>query len=135
MDADVRYLLGIVRNIARDNELCDITASLIESRLVARDVALQMLRDDRDVFESLHHDSAERIAHHADRATSAARRIDRLFWTLAAAETITACADDDANLAEWTRYAAARIHAATHPPHPERCELIRLLARRVLPVT
>ncbi len=134
-DADVRYLLGIVRNIARDNELCDITESLIESRLVARDVALQMLRDDRDVFESLHHDPAERIAHHADRATSAVRRIDRLFWTLAAAETITACANDDVNRADWTRYAAARIHAATHLPHRERCELIRLLSRRVLPVT
>jgi hypothetical protein len=48
---------------------------------------------------------------------------------------IVASSDDDEGRADWTRYAAARINIATHLPHRERCELIRLLTRRVLPIT
>jgi hypothetical protein len=134
-DIDARYLLGIVSNVANDNELCEITESLIESRLGARDLALQILRDDRAAFEQLHPDPGQRIAHHADRATSARRKIDRLFWAFATADAIVASSDDDGGRAHWTRYAAARINIATHLPHRERCELLRLLTRRVLPVT
>jgi len=134
-DIDVRYLLGIVRNVASDNELCEITESLIESRLAARDLAMQILRDDRAVFESLHPDPGQRIAPYADRATSARRKIDRIFWTLATADAIAASSDDDESRAEWTRYAAARVGIANHLPHRDRHELIRLITRRVLPVT
>jgi hypothetical protein len=134
-DVDVRYLLGIVRNVAQDNELCEITESLIESRLAARDLALQLLRDDRAAFESLHSDLEQRIAHHTDRATSAHRKIDRIFWTLAAVDVIRASGLDATERAECLRYAAARINASTHLAHRDRCELLRLLTRRVLPVT
>jgi hypothetical protein len=134
-DADIRYLLGIVRNVAGDNELCEITESLIASRLAARDVALQMLRNDRAVSEKLRPDPAQRIAHHADRAASARRKIDRFFWARATADAIVASSQHADARAEWTRYAAARINVATHLPHRERCHLIRLLTRHTLPVT
>jgi hypothetical protein len=134
-DVDARYLLGIVRNVAHDSELCDMTASLIDSRLAARDLALQILRDDRAVAEQLHCDTADLLAHHTDRATGADRNIDRVFWTLSAANTILAAASDDPKRADWTRYAAARIGLATHLSQHDRANMIRLLTRRVLPLT
>ena len=132
---DARYLLGIVRNVAHDNELCDMTASLIDSRLAARELALQILSDDRAVAEQLHCDTADLLAHHTDRATGADRNIDRVFWTLSAANTTLAAASDDQKRAEWTRYAAARIGLATHLSQHDRANMIRLLTRRVLPLT
>jgi hypothetical protein len=134
-DVDARYLLGIVRNVAHDSELCDMTASLIESRLAARDLALQILRDDRAVAERLHPQTHDLLAHHTNRATGAARNIDRVFWTLSAADAILAAASDDPERAQWARYAAARIGLATHLSQHDRATMIRLLTRRVLPVT
>lgn len=134
-DVDARYLLGIVRNVAHDNELCDMTASLIDSRLAARDLALQILRDDRAVAERLHPHTPDLLAHHTDRATGATRNIDRVFWTLCAADAILAAASDDPARAEWARYAAARIGLTTHLSQHDRANMIRLLTRRVLPVT
>jgi hypothetical protein len=134
-DVDARYLLGIVRNVAHDSELCDMTASLIDSRLAARDLALQILRDDRAVAERLHPDTHDLLAHHTDRATGTVRNIDRVFWTLSAADAILAATSDDRERADWARYAAARLGLATHLSQHDRANMIRLLTRRVLPLT
>ncbi len=132
--ADARYLLGIVANVARDNELCAITEELLAARLHARDQALAQIVGDLTVANGLHADPVARIAHHVDRAASADRKLDRLFWLRATADAAADAADDDTSIAEWLRFAAARIHAAIHLPHRDRVDMVRFLARRALPL-
>lgn len=131
---DARYLLGIVANTARDNELCAITEELLDARLDARDRALAHLVGDLKTANSLHADPVARIAHHADRAAGDTRKLDRLFWLRATADASADAAGDDTSIAERIRFAAARIHAAIHLPQRDRVDMIRFLARRALPV-
>jgi hypothetical protein len=134
--ADIRYLLGIVRNISTENELHEFTEALIQGRLAARERALRLLDDERQAAERLHIEPAARIAHHADRAAHASLNIDRLFWIGAAADAVLATAGDSSGeRAEWLRFAAARINLTTSLPAAERAELVRILSRRVLPIT
>lgn len=132
---DARYLLGIVTNVARDNELCAITEELLDARLHARDRALALLVDDLDAASSLHTDPASRLSHHVDRATASSRKLDQLFWLRAAADVATDSADSRTSTAEWIRFAATRIHAATHLKHRDRMDMVRFLARHAISVS
>lgn len=135
-DVDARYLLGIVRNVATDNELHELTESLIRERLLARDLALSSLEEQRCTAEELHADSNERIAHHVDCAATAERNIDRVFWTSATADIIIAEAGDSIEArTELLRYACARTNLTSALPHQQRSAILRALARTVLPVT
>lgn len=131
---DARYLLGIVANIARDNELCAIAEELLDARLEARDRALAQLIGDLTIANGLHADPIARIAHHVDRAAGADRKLDQLFWLRATADAAADAAADDTSIAERIRFAAARIHAAIHLPHRDRVDMVRFLARRALPL-
>lgn len=131
---DARYLLGIVRNIAADNELHELTEALIQNRLRARELALRVLDDERCLAEEHHTEPAARIAHHADRAATSERKIDRLFWLAATSNAVIDCACNDTDAcAEWLRFASARFQVATALPARDRAELVRSLTRRVLP--
>lgn len=133
---DARYLLGIVKNITTENELHEFTEALIESRLAARELALRFLDEERQAAETLHTEPAQRIAHHADRAADATRSIDRAFWAAAAGDAIVAATADNPDArAEWLRFATARINVTVSLPARERAELVRVLSRRVLPIT
>lgn len=132
---DARYLLGIVRNIGAENELHEITEALIQNRLAARDLALRLLDDDHRAAEALHADPADRIAHHVDRAITSERKLDRHFWCCATGDAIVGSAADDFDArAEWLRFASARINVSTALPARDRAQLVRALARRVLPI-
>lgn len=132
---DARYLLGIVKNIATETELHELTEALIETRLAARELALRLLQNDRRAAEELHTEPANRIAHHADRAATSARKIDRHFWIGATAGAVIAAAGNDFDArAEWLRFAAARINVTTSLPARERAELLHILSRRALPI-
>jgi hypothetical protein len=96
---------------------------------------MALLDDERRAAEQLNADAAARIAHHADRAAQAARKTDRLFWIVATANSIIGAAEHDHEAgAEWLRFAAERIHVTTSLSTRDRLELIRHLARRILPV-
>jgi hypothetical protein len=132
---DARYLLGIVKNIASENELHELTEALIASRLAARELALRLLEEDRRAAEELHTEPARRIAHHADRAATSERKIDRHFWLAATGDAIVgAVANDFDARADWLRFAAARINVTTALPPRDRGQLVRALARHVLPI-
>jgi hypothetical protein len=125
---DARYSLGIVRNIASENELHELTEALIASRLAARELALRLLEDDRP-------EPARRIAHHADRAATSERKFDCHFWLAATGDAIVGAAADDFDVrADWLRFAAARINVTTALPARDRAQLLRALARHVLPI-
>jgi glutamate mutase epsilon subunit len=132
---DARYLLGIVKNIASENELHELTEALIANRLAARELALRLLEDDRRAAEELHTEPARRIAHHADRAATSERKIDRHFWLAATGDAIVGAAASDFDArADWLRFAAARINVTTALPARDREQLVRALARHVLPI-
>jgi hypothetical protein len=132
-NADARYLLGIVRNIASQDEGWDIADELWRARLAAHDAALSRLDDQRESLE-VDLDEDQRVARYIDLALAARRRLDRLFWLAATVDVIPA--DSEARLREpLFRLAARRIHATHAVDHRERQAAVRFIAQRVLPLT
>jgi hypothetical protein len=131
---DARYLLGIVANVARDNELCAITEELLDARLRAHDSTLDSLVAELATTSATHTAPAARLSHLVDRAADAPRKLDRIFWLRAAADALIAASDSATARADWIRFSAARIHAALHLSPRDRADMIRFLARRALPV-
>ncbi len=135
-EVDVRYLLGIIANVAHDNELCALTEHLIDERIHARDVALSQLIDERDTVEHAQPTLLAHVEHHVDQACASSRKLDRLFWLRATAQSIVAAQLTDDERASWLRFASARIHAAaTQLSQRERLDAMRFLTRQVLPIT
>src|SRR5262249_33003493 len=76
-------------------------------------------------------DLRDRVLRFADNALATDRRIDRLFWLLAAADDITHGGDDPAPLLNAS---ARRIHATPRIPYRERLAAVRILAATVVPL-
>jgi hypothetical protein len=130
--ADARYLLGIVKNIARVHEADAITSSLFDERLAARDRLFEPLRLRHAQIASAHCDISERLRALCDEAMRAQRTIERLFWIHAAAELL--CRHDEPLERELFLSAARRIHATFRGPRHERAAAERRLARRLWPL-
>jgi len=129
---DGRYLLGIVRNIAQQNEGLQITEALLRARLDARDRLLAPLPKSLDSLCQLVKDPIERLKAVTDRALAADRRIDRLFWLDALADHI-----QGQPLSRHTallRFAAQRIHATFALHQRERQAAVRFLCSKVIPL-
>lgn len=132
VDADARYLLGIVRRIAEERELWELALALWEERKRARDRALDAAEHAKDTIDEDADCVEARLTAYIDRALKTSRRIDRFFWLGAAAD---AMAEEEEGLHPPLFRLAARRIAATHVvPHKERAAAIRFLAARVLPV-
>jgi transposase-like protein len=128
-----RYLLGIVRNLADRDFLLDLAEELLRLRIRARDLELEHLR--RDLQQQLHLPNAspdQRLSLVLDRVLASSYQLPRLFWLRAAADLIRA---QPLHL-HRPLLAHATCHLATSflLPRSLRADLIRLLARSVLPV-
>jgi hypothetical protein len=131
--ADARYLLGIVRNLGDAREGVAIAEELLRARLDARDRLLAPLVQARNVARTDIPDLRDRVLRFADRALTAERRVDRLFWLLTVAEEINVHAKADP--APLVGAAARRIHATHRVAYRERQEAVITLNAHVVPLT
>jgi hypothetical protein len=129
---DGRYLLGIARNIAQQDEGLLISEALLRERLAARDLALATLQRQRDDCFRHRADPVARINAVLDHAVDSQPLIDRLFWLHAAADIVLAQGTDQHQ--DLYRSAARRIHAAFALDYADRLAAVRVLARRIFPL-
>jgi hypothetical protein len=129
---DARYLLGIVRNLANQNEGREIAEALLRQRVAARDHALatleRVLDDARDAIA----DPYKLVSFAVDQALDSERRLDTLFWLDAAADVVGDLPDGDQ--AELFRHAARRIHAAFRVTYRERLDAVCIIASKLVPL-
>ena len=133
---DVRYLLGIVRHVADDNQLMLLTEELWRGRLLARDRLLVRLQERRDAIEEDPPDTVEELTRrYVDLALAASRRVDRFFWLRAVVDTVIDVEPEDfTRRADLFRLAARRISATHRLPPDERGLAIRFLAAKLAPL-
>jgi hypothetical protein len=131
--ADARYLLGIVRNIHDEREGVAVAEELLRLRLDARDRMLAPLILQRDAARASTPDLQQRVLGFVDLALAAERGIDRSFWLHAAAEEITAHADEGETGA-LVAAAARRIHVTHRLSYRERCAAVRVIVGKVSPL-
>ena len=129
---DARYLLGIIQNLGNEREGVAIAEELLRARLDARDRLLAPLLDAREDARRHATSLRDRVLRFADLALATDRRVDRLFWLLAAADDIRAAAGDDR--AVLIDAAARRIHATHRVPYRERLEAVRVIVENVVPL-
>lgn len=130
--ADARYLLGIVRNIAHEDECWQLAIELWRARLVERDRALQRLQDEAERLAE-DQEPDDLVKRYVDRALAASRRGDRLFWLTAVADVLNA--EPEPHLAEPLFRLAARRISATHAvDQRDRLAAIRFLAANVVQI-
>jgi hypothetical protein len=127
---DARYLYGIVRNVTEQDEGQAITEALLRVRLEARDVMLARLVEVRDGLRASTTDPDTLLRVALDRAMSAGRSLDRLFWLEHAADLILA--REAPRHADLVRSASRRIHTVFAVPSWERQAAVRYLAQRVV---
>jgi hypothetical protein len=125
-----RYLLGIVRNIAQQDEGLRITDALVQARLEAKDHLLAPLHAALDAILRAGAEPLSLLNTLASRIFTANRQLDRLFWLNAIAEHI--CSQPQAEHAQLLRTVARRIHATFAIPYRKRQQAVRFLANRVL---
>ena len=129
--ADVRYLLGIVKNLDHVHESDAITEALLRERLDMRDRLLEPLRVERDKrLEGA--PSGDALRAFTDRALAADRTLEEHFWLDAVADLIRD-QPDDAQQALF-RSAARRIHATFRVSTTRRSTAERRLLRRIWPL-
>ncbi len=127
-----RYLLGIVRNLAEQNEENEIVEALLRIRIEARDSMLTELIRIRDNLRSAVADPLNLIKRLVSLAMDTRLRIDRLFWIESIADVIvTGPAQERADL---FRSAARRINAAFKVSHRDRLDAVRALASKIIPL-
>ncbi len=131
--ADARYLRGIVKNVAEEEEGWAIAEVLLRERLAARDLALDPLADRRADLEAEGLAPEELLRRYVDHALGAApRRIDRMFWLAAAVDVVLD--EDAADHRDLLRLAARRISSTHKLPHRERLAAVRFLFAKAVPL-
>lgn len=126
-DADARYLLGIVKNRAHDDEDHHLIEALIRIRIEARDQLLRPLELARSRITCACLDPRERLHRFVDCALDSDRHLDRIFWLSAAAGVIAE--QPAADQVDIFRGAAGRIRTAYRVPHRRRQDAILFLAQ------
>jgi len=131
-DADARYLLGIVRNIAQEDEGWQMAIELWRARLVERDRALQRLEEEAERLAE-DQDPEALVKSYIDRALATSRRGDRQFWLTAVTDILNA--EPEPALAEPLFRLAARRISGTHAVEQrDRLAAIRFLAANAVQI-
>lgn len=94
-DADARYLLGIVRNVAEEEELIALSQKAIEVNEQVRELIFKALRAEREVIERDNADLRPRATAFALRALTAERNIDRQFFEEVLGELLLAAPEGE----------------------------------------
>lgn len=130
--ADIRYLLGIARNLAQDRETIAIAIALWQARVDAGDLIARRLQTQHDLLVPRDADARKALDLLVDAAMTTISRIERIFWLDAAARIITR--EDHASHQTLFLRAARRI-GGTHAANPRtRNEAIRILAAKLRPL-
>jgi hypothetical protein len=129
---DARYLFGIVRNIAQQDEGLQITEALLRVRLDARDRLLTPLRCTLGSLLQLGTSPIETLKSLTDLALEADRQIDRIFWLGAIVDHIRG--QHDSRHAALLRFVSQRIHATFAVPYRDRQVALRFICTRVVPL-
>jgi len=129
---DGRYLLGIVRNIADEDEGVLFAEKLWQARRDAGDLVLQHLDEQRDEHLEEAADPMDLVKRFVDLAMDTARALDRSFWLRATADTI----EDEPKQEHRAMFlvAARRIHATHRVPKKQRNAATRRLAAMIQPI-
>ena len=130
--ADARYLLGITRNLAEENEGWHIALALWEERSVAGDLLQDHLEQDLDEISSDINDPGLLACTYIDQALRRPSRLERFFWLNATADVIESQPNREHQA--LFRLAARRIHATHSVPHRQRVETSRFLAAKLRPL-
>lgn len=131
--ADVRYLLGIVRNVSAQEEGEYFAEALMRLRLEARDLLLAPLVKDREEVCHPSREGVDIVAACVDRALSAERTLDRQFWLGALAENLRGRSAEQRDALLLA--AARRIHATFRVAPRERQDAVRYVNERAVPLT
>jgi hypothetical protein len=131
-DTDARYLLGIIRNIAAQNEGQRICEALLRERMAERDRMLASLQTERERIEQIVPAVGDRLKAFADRACEIDAVLDRRFWLLILVDTLRA--QPRSEHASLTENLSRRIHATFRITPRERAEAVRFIADRVVPL-
>jgi hypothetical protein len=125
---DVRYLLGIVRNIAKQREGMAIATALWDERMKASEAVFVALGAQRDALT--HDDDHARLIDFVDRALTTEYEIERHFWLTAVVELVLTHPTDQRR-AGFER-AARRIHASFRVPYERRLDATRVIASKLV---
>ena len=130
--ADARYLKGIVRNLASENEAWQIAEVLWRERQAAQDQIFGTLQDQLEAVEDCDFEPEALIKAYVERAGRSQSNLDRFFWLTAAADVIE---DQDDDVQRSLFRLAARRMTAMHAVHArDRNKGIRFLAARLWPL-
>jgi hypothetical protein len=131
-DEPARYLLGIIRSIAEENDEFEIAEHLIDARLLARDAILTPLCAVRDGILQAQLSAGEAAHQLLIRALGTELRLDRLFWLREAACVIASAPRTEQP--DLLHTAALRIHATHRIAHRDRVATFRYLADQAVPL-
>ncbi len=131
-DAAGRYLLGIVRNIAEQDEGLAIAEALLRLRLEVHDAALSALSRARDATREQTKEPARVVSTFVDAALDTDRRLDRIFWLQAAAGTIRS--EPRPSQESLYRSAVRRIQGTHRLLYRDRLAAARALSTYVVPI-
>lgn len=129
-NVDIRYLLGIVKNVAREREGMAIARAHWDERLAARDLVFDSFTRERDAISNSRADAG--LVCFIDKALEAERQLERHFWLDAAAEVVLGTPPADRR--SLFERAARRIHTSYRVAHERRMSTTRTLAAMVLPL-
>ena len=129
---DARYLMGIVRNLASENEAWQIAEVLWRERQAAQDQIFGRLQDQLEAVEDCDLEPEALIKAYVERAGRSQSNLDRFFWLSAAADVIEGEEYDSRR--PLFRLAARRIAAMHAVQARDRNKAIRFLAARLWPL-
>ena len=127
---DIRYLWGVVKNVARKREGMALATTLWDERSKARDLVFGALIAKRNDLTKRDPDFDARLVKFVDEALSAERLIERHFWLGAVAELVLV-APVACRRSVFERV-ARQIHTAYRKPHEHREGALEVIAAKVL---
>ncbi len=127
---DGRYLLGIVKNVSRQDEGFQITEALLRTRLAAQDRLLTPLQRTLDTLLQLSTDPIETLKSLVDLALEADRQIDRFFWLGSIVDHIRH--QPKSRHAVQLRFVSKRIYATFAVRYRDRQVAVRFICTRVI---
>jgi predicted DNA-binding ribbon-helix-helix protein len=131
-DDPARYLLGIVRRTAEDDDAIEIAEQLIDARLLARDALLAPLGAGRDAILHAQLSTDETARQLLIRGLETDVRLERLFWLRETACVIASAPRSEQS--DLLHEAALRIQATHRISHRDRVDAFRYLADRAEPL-
>ncbi len=129
---DARYLLGIVRRIANEDEGILFAEKLWQARRTAGDLVLLRLDEQREEHEEDALDPMDLVRRFIDLAMATDRTLDRAFWLRAVADTIEP--EPTEQHRAMFLVAARRIHATHRVPTKQRNAATRRLVAMIRPI-